>query len=64
MLSLVRDHDPVVLALFPDGDLRRREGRVGEGADGNRDQVLSIAVGMEDGRTAFGQRLNRRISAS
>jgi hypothetical protein len=44
VLSLVRDHDPAVLALLPDRDLRRREGRVGEGADGDRDQVLRIPL--------------------
>ena len=64
VLSLVRDHDPAVLALLPDGDLGVRERRVSEGADGDRDQVLRIAAGMEDGGAAFRQKLNRRISAS
>ena len=53
VLSLARDPDPTVLAVLPDRDLWRREGRVREGPDRD-DQVFRLAAGMEDGRTAFG----------
>ena len=61
MFNVCRHRHPVMLTRLPDGDRRRREGGISESANGNRDQVRRGAVGVEDGRTAFGTELERAL---
>ena len=57
MLEIADQLDPVVLALFPDGELRAGEIRVVEQPESNCDHVGKIAAGVMNCRSALGAKV-------
>jgi hypothetical protein len=63
-LGLVWDYDPAVLALLPDGDLRRGEVRVREGPTGIAIRSSEASLVKKTVAPQSGQKRESRIAAS
>ena len=62
-LRIPRHADPIVAARLIDGEFRRGEFRIGEGADGDRDHVGHVVDRVPDGRAANGTEVKARGAA-
>src|SRR5260370_37706793 len=65
MFHLISQHrGPLMLAMFVDGELRRREIRIGEGAERDRGQAWPALNHVGDGGAAIGAEAVGRAMAA